>query len=73
MSVSGKHPGSQQTPSHPLRRISIFMSLISPLKLLRERKQFKKQHHTKTDFEAVGESVIQFLKDSLAPRLSCLN
>lgn len=58
VSVSGKHPRSQQTPSHPLRRISIFMSLITPLKLLCEHKLFKKQHHTKTDFEAVGESVI---------------
>lgn len=58
VNVSGKHPRSQQTPFHPLRRISIFMSLIAPLKLLCERKRFKKQHHTKTGFEAVGESVI---------------
>lgn len=73
VSVSGKHPRSQQTPSNPRRRISIFMSLITPLKLLCERQQFKKQHHTKPDSEAeaAGEWVIEFLKDSLALCLSC--
>lgn len=35
-SASGKHPRSQQTPFPHLRKISIFMSLITPLKLLCE-------------------------------------
>lgn len=60
-SASGKHPKSQQTPFPHLRKISIFMSLITPLKLLCECSNSKSSTRQRQILRPLGNQE-QFLR-----------